>query len=262
MFCTDLDQWQWIQAWAGDNFLFKVDQADTKVRAQMVLRNQQDTMPPIYDRWMAQQREPELRRRRARGAISWQLVATRILHQPTLIHVHTHLRRRLDNLPSSILPGFRVQRVVRMIQRLNSLVAPRVVSAYLRTICDGWATHARFQRHAPCRFGCGHGRDCISHIACCPVALAWIDRHAQLRRPPIGRGIDFLLCMTDDCLDAGFLRRPGAGPEDVLRARALSLYALYKCHNGVRHRYHSITELAGAFKGYLREGRLASPLTV
>ena len=129
------------------------------------------------------------------------------------------------------LPGHRVARAVRILQRLNRLVAPRVVAAFIRSICEGWATHARFQGVAACRFGCGVGRDSLSHIVKCPRALEWCERYAQLRRPPLGEeGLFF--CMTDDSLDARRLLFVSTGPDAVLSARALSVYALYKLHNG------------------------------
>ena len=64
--------------------------------------------------------------------------------------------------------------------------------------------------------------------------------------------------MTGDSLHAEHLLIEGMGPDDVLRARALSVYALYKLHNGIRHGKYVHEEFAGAFRGYYREGCLAS----
>ena len=64
--------------------------------------------------------------------------------------------------------------------------------------------------------------------------------------------------MTGDSLHAARLLIEGVGPDDVLRARALLAYALYKLHNGIRHGKYLHGGFAGAFRGYYREGCLAS----
>ena len=62
--------------------------------------------------------------------------------------------------------------------------------------------------------------------------------------------------MTDDSLDARHLLFDSTGPDAVLRARALSVYALYELHNGIRHCKYLHEEFTGAFRGYYREGCL------
>ena len=42
-------------------------------------------------------------------------------------------------------------------------------------------------------------------------------------------------CMKDGAFDTRHLIRPMAEVDDVLQARALHLYALYRLHNGVRN---------------------------
>ena len=64
--------------------------------------------------------------------------------------------------------------------------------------------------------------------------------------------------MTDGSLDARRLLFVSTGLDAVLRARALSVYALYKLHNGIRHGEYVHEEFAGDFRGYYREGCLAS----
>ena len=65
-------------------------------------------------------------------------------------------------------------------------------------------------------------------------------------------------CMKDGALDTRHLIRPVAEVDDVLQARALHLYALYRLHNGARNNIFVGFELEGGYRGYLREGRLAS----
>ena len=64
--------------------------------------------------------------------------------------------------------------------------------------------------------------------------------------------------MANDSLDDRRLLFISTGPDAVLRARARSVYALYKLHNGIRHGKYLHEEFAGAFRGYYREGCLAS----
>jgi len=199
--------------------------------------------------------ESRPKRRRVNG--SWQSVATRILRPPTLREVTTHFRRRLDKFAMQTLPGHRVQRVTRVVKQLHSLVAPRVVASYIRTVCDGWATLSRFQCRGLCRFGCGNEQDSISHIARCPRAAGWAFQFSQLRRPPVGWELDYLFCMTDGAFDTRHLTRPVSEVDDVLQARALHLYALYRLHNGVRNNNFVNIDLEGGYRGFLREGRLA-----
>ena len=136
-------------------------------------------------------------------------------------------------------------------------MAPRVVASYIRTVCDGWATLSRFQCRGLCRFGCGNEQDSISHIARCPRAAGWAFQFSQLRRPPVGWELDYLFCMTDGAFDTRHLTRPVSEVDDVLQARALHLYALYRLHNGVRNNNFANSDLEGGYRGYLREGRLA-----
>ena len=70
-----------------------------------------------------------------------------------------------------------------------------------------------------------------------------------------------MLCfrLDDDALDARHHVYDQGTPDDMLRARALACYALYRTHNGARHNTFSIQEIEGAFQGYVQEGRRHSP---
>ena len=63
--------------------------------------------------------------------------------------------------------------------------------------------------------------------------------------------------MKDGAFDTRRLTRPVSEVDDVLQARALHLYALYRLHNGVRNNSFINIELEGGYRGFLREGRLA-----
>ena len=97
----------------------------------------------------------------------------------------------------------------------------------------------------------------MKHILSCPVVLRLFEEVAHLRR---GGGHDAILCMSEEFLhDSYLLQGPmGAGSSEVLRTRFLALFALYKVHCGLRHGAFSVTDIPGAFRGYLREGRLSN----
>ena len=65
--------------------------------------------------------------------------------------------------------------------------------------------------------------------------------------------------MNDDALDAQHHVYDQGTPDDMLRARALACYAVYRTHNGARHHTFLMQELEGAFQGYGQEGRRRSP---
>ena len=79
---------------------------------------------------------------------------------------------------------------------------------------------------------------------------------SSVGRPSAGSWIIFF-CMTDGAFDTRHLTRPVSEVDDVLQARALHLYALYRLHNGVRNNNFVDIDLEGGFRGFLREGRLA-----
>ena len=190
--CDDLGQLSWAHTWLNGNFLFRLAAADGQAQAALVDRQRQGTLPREYDNWIAAQAidaRPGSRKR------SLQAVATRILRPPTSCPVQLHFRRRLDGFRLHTLLGRRVARAIHIIRRLCGLVAPSVVAAYIRTVCDGWMTHARFQSRGACRFGSG-SRDSISHIASCPVALEWCQMYQGLQRPPLSWVFDFFAWLT------------------------------------------------------------------
>eukprot|EP00959_Pyramimonas_sp_CCMP1952_P299068 6255687-Pyramimonas_sp.AAC.1 len=62
--------------------------------------------------------------------------------------------------------------------RIAGIIAPWVSSAYLRTICNGWCTSARFgQGCQVCRFGCqAMGGYHVLHCLSCPLLLSSLPR--------------------------------------------------------------------------------------
>ena len=258
----------WCHTWIPNSFLFYVNDAEKQVEHTITTRRTANDIPPRLQAWEARnQREgddveadeesdesstvrvqtPTEARR------SWQLVAMQLMRQPTLQQTRIHLRRRLDTWDLHTLEGHRVDRAVSIFRRASNLVPPRVVAAYLRTICGGWMTSARFgQLATPCRFGCVHGTDSLSPIARCPVAHSLIESEARLHYPTGGWQADFCWCITEGCLSDSWLKFRTEDLSEVFRRRLLAIYALYRLHNGLRYQKHSVDDIAGASRGYFR----------
>ena len=150
-----------------------------------------------------------------------------------------HLRRRMDRwVRMSTLPGHRPNKARTVLEVLKRKATPRIQAAYLRTICDGWCTKYRFQGHGPCAFGCSGGQDKLHHYACCEVVSGLFAAGLNLHGPA---GLDSFLCMHDI-------------EEEVIKTRAVGIYALYRLHNGVRHCQFTPQEFQGAFRRFIAEG--------
>ncbi len=150
-----------------------------------------------------------------------------------------HLRRRMDRWSGmTTLPGYRPNRARAVLEVLRRKATPRIQAAYLRTICDGWCTKHRFQGQGACAFGCRGGRDKLDHYACCTVVSHLFATGLNLHGPS---GLDSFFCMND-------------GHEEVIKARATGIYALYRLHNGVRHCHFTPQDYQGAFKRFITEG--------
>jgi hypothetical protein len=156
--------------------------------------------------------------------------------------VELHLRRRLDRWTGlGTLPGHRPNRACRVMEVLSRKATPRIQAAYLRTICNGWCTRHRFQGQGACAFGCGGGYDKLEHYACCTKVGDLMSTHLNVGRSQAMGALDDFLCMSD-------------GHEEVIKDRAVGLYALYRLYNGIRHNQFSLQEHKDAFKRYIREG--------
>ena len=99
----------------------------------------------------------------------------------------------------SVLPGHRVHRASNMLGGLIRFVSPRIWAAILRTLCDGWTTHRRMQRRAPCLFGCGFGEDSIVHYASCSVLSNLMWCKLKLDRLPVEDQLAGFLLLEPYC---------------------------------------------------------------
>ena len=253
--CEDWIQLQWAAKWSGRSFIFHVAQGDNIVQRRLEECTRLNILPQRYIDW--QLRSTSLISTPSRMC-SWQAVATSLMHDGTQRHLRTHIERRLRTLPLITLPGRRIDKAVAYMRRLSKLVTPRVLAATLRTFCDGWRTHSRYQRSRPCRLFGLEDADNLAHIARCPRTWQWFEQHAKLSRPTLGSERDSFFCMSDgyDSFFCSLLLEVSS--DDVVKTRGLAMYALYMVYNGARHQRHSSEEMPDAFKEYFRRGRLAS----
>ena len=110
-----------------------------------------------------------------------------------------------------------------LFQRLSKLVAPRVLSAVVHTLWNGWCTKRRFQvEHSDCIFRCSadNGEDSIEHYAQCPSLSVFLEVLAG-DGPPVS--MDEFLLLTHDHWE-----------DESLKDRALGLGAIYMAHNHAR----------------------------
>ena len=83
--------------------------------------------------------------------------------------LHDRVRHKIERWCfDSDTPGQVARRIVHQMPRLGKLVAPRVLSAVIRTLYNGWCTARRFQSSGCCCLGCPYeGTDSIEHYARC-----------------------------------------------------------------------------------------------
>ena len=88
------------------------------------------------------------------------------------------MRAKLDRWGLPGLPGRTAPRVVKALQSIKNWVPPRVCSAVLRSMWNGWCTKRRFQQSGGCLFGCGAflGQDSIEHYAHCKITTSVLRR--------------------------------------------------------------------------------------
>jgi hypothetical protein len=145
-------------------------------------------------------------------------------------------------------PAHVARRVHLTLKRLHSLVPPRIASAVIQTLWNGWCTARRFQdqSHANdrCWLGCGAGaHDSIEHYCRCPVALGVLARTLRIEISP-RQALAVWLLAHDALLE-----------DEVLALTSLYVYAIYRTTNHYRHtRRTSPTWAADSIKQHIIQG--------
>ena len=106
-----------------------------------------------------------------------QKVITKVLHD----HYHTK-DKMLEFFDVRLRHWFgesdisRAEKVWQNFQVGRKICVPHILTAYLKTVCNAWATTSRHgQAPIGCLFGCAEQKDSLSHYFCCPVALEALD---------------------------------------------------------------------------------------
>ena len=130
-----LAHFSWVSEWRKHSFLFPLRDADLALKVQLASGRGHDLKLNLR--------------------LGWQGRISTLFHGQTRIKAQLHLRHRLDRWVMQTLPGRRLPRVERTLDAISSLVNPRVLSSYIRLLCNGWMTSRRFQGRAFCPFRCG-----------------------------------------------------------------------------------------------------------
>jgi len=133
-------------------------------------------------------------------------------------------------------PATVANRVHSTLQRLQSLVPPRVASAVMHTLWNGWCTARRFQNQSPshdrCWLGCGGGaHDSIEHYSRCPVGHG-VLRHS-LRIEVVPQQALTLWLLSHRCHQS----------DEVLALTALFIYSVYMATN-----HYRLTHVANPYR--------------
>ena len=186
---------------------------------------------------------------------NFQKTLTKELKKKVKIDQVSRARFKLARWNLGGYPGKTASRFIKAMERIKSLVPPKVCAAVLRTAWNGWCTARRFQGHGLCVFGCKCWiqEDSIEHYANCSISTTFIRKHLGYRHD-LSRG-SLVALGTHYAMPSD---------EDLLRL-ALWNFALYKAFNHSRHKQGnnlSLQEIDGLMLIYLREGASGSPQIV
>ena len=212
----------WFGSWRNSSFILNLNRAHAQVKS---IRGGN----PGDNHWTQRQ--------------GWQTrIANTIYGHPRGLAL-IHLRKRLDHWPLALSPGLRVNRALAMLKLISETCQPRVWSANLRLLCNGWCTHSRFGKRGWCRMNCGGNEDSVRHLACCPIVRQLFASHGIHYTIP-GSELEAFLGLSSHLND-----------REEVRQRAFAIYALYRVFNGLRHGNFEQDELNGAFDAFWREAQ-------
>ena len=137
------------------------------------------------------------------------------------------MRRKLERFQLGGLPGTTANRMVRVLQMLQSSVNPKVVAAVLRTIWNGWTSEHRFQGSGTCVFNCKHWTENrVEHYAVCPYVIQFGRKVLNIHPPPSTNPAGLFLTLG--------LHEATVTDTDIIR-RAIWVYATYRAVMELSH---------------------------
>ena len=211
-------------AWIQQNPLFTLQQAVQQVTQQgFSPHNIMQGLAGQADRpW----NQPTLKRIRAR----FQSTLTTRLRQASEYNPAFRMRHKMQRWQLPGPPAVMATRVLRRLNALKPLAAPRVSAAVLSTLWNRWTTGCRFQRQDICFLGCSPtAADSIEHYACCPIIRTAAQRFLGLHMRP------WLHALCDFMLATGPPSTPRPSRACLTRS-AILLYAAHTTTNAAGHR--------------------------
>ena len=135
-----------------------------------------------------------------------------------------------DTSAVMLIPGPPAQltkKVFNKLQKLPSLVPPRVCSAVFHTLWNGWCSARRFQQGKRptnrCWLGCaGEAEDSIEHYCHCPVARGVLQKKLRIQLDQYSCLPFFMLCTH------------ASGDDELSTLTAMYIYAVYMTTNFYR----------------------------
>ena len=200
-------------SWFDSSFLLQLDAASRGPRARGLLRSAVAAAIGSSD--------PAVQRAR------WQRTCVQLVAPDRAGPLREFLLRRLARWQCGLAAEEMVDRALATYPAVARSVPPRVLSACIRSLWNGWVTARRFQRHANCCFGCAGAEDSVEHYATCPLVAAVAASQLGLPRPgaPAAQLASFLLLEPP----------PSPGTATELRRRALLTASVYLTHCWWRH---------------------------
>ena len=119
--------------------------------------------------------------------------------------------------------------VFRRLNKLPSLVTPRVCSAVFHTLWNGWCTAPRWQKRGSstnhCWLGCqGDAQDDIKHYSMCPIA-----------RDVLRKKLKIVITHNRQCLPFFMLCRHSQDDDELITLTAMYTYSIYMTTNLYRN---------------------------
>jgi len=167
----------------------------------------------------------------ARKALQHALYDALLSHPRHKPNPEERVRHKMKRWDLKVPEGWLCRRVLRHLDRLSSLVPPRVYAACFRTIWNGWCTDARFRNienryeTQPCVLCCSErAEDRIEHYALCPLVVDFARRY-------LGMG-------AGSCSRARFLFGEAGLTDEAMTISAILVYSVYRTTNSLRRAAH------------------------
>jgi len=161
---------------------------------------------------------------------------------PETVNIAPTLRKDLQKWKVGLWEDCKMRRAIKVLDRLQDLVPPRIQAAILRSWKNGWCTRRRFGTKGEncCAFGCKwKNTDCLEHYMVCSVVHKWssVELGTDYNNNKEERGASFMLLNCDNMTAFS------------VTIHAIRLAAAYRAYNLLRHSKEGLFE--GGLEGLL-----------